>query len=369
MIHIEHLEKKYPAATPLRDVNAHIRRGDVISVIGPSGTGKSTLLRCINMLDPPTKGRIIVGGQDLTDRKTNLRKVRQKMSMVFQSFNLFHHKMVIENVMMGPVDLLGMSRQEAYDQGVEYLKLVGLGEKLYAYPDELSGGQKQRVAIARCLAMKPEILLLDEPTSALDPHMVGEVQGVIRELARQGMTMMVVTHDMKFSREIANRVFYMDQGEIYEDGTPEEIFDHPKRERTRAFVKRLKTLEWNIESRDFDLYALNGAIAEFGRDHFMAQQWISAVQLVLEELIVQNLIRHTQKIRVNIGYYEVEDCVELSLQYGGGPFDPFDTEREDALSMLVVRQMTQEHRHQAQGEDNSLTLHLKSPIKHREQNP
>jgi polar amino acid transport system ATP-binding protein len=290
MIELQHLEKAYENVTPLQDVNAEIRKGDVISVIGPSGTGKSTLLRCINMLDPPTKGKVLVDGVDLTDPRTDLRQMRKKMGMVFQSFNLFSHKMVIENVMMAPVDLLGVSRQEAFDEGVRYLKMVGLGEKLYAYPDELSGGQKQRVAIARCLAMKPEIILFDEPTSALDPTMVGEVQGVIRKLADEGLTMMVVTHDMKFSREIANRVFYMDQGVIYEDGTPEQVFENPRRERTRAFVKRLRTLEYQIQSADFDIYELNAQISAFGRDHFLTGRQVNSTQLMVEELVLNSLI-------------------------------------------------------------------------------
>lgn len=340
MISIRNLEKKYSEATPLKNVNAEIHKGDVISIIGPSGTGKSTLLRCINMLDPPTKGQIFVDGTDVTDRKTDLKKVRRKLGMVFQSFNLFAHKMVIENVMMAPMDLLGVSKQDAFDEGVKYLKMVGLGEKLYAYPDELSGGQKQRVAIARCLAMKPEIILFDEPTSALDPTMVGEVQAVIRKLAEEGLTMMVVTHDMKFSKEIANRVFYMDEGIVYEEGTPEEIFDFPKKERTRAFVKRLKTFEYHIRSKDFDLYELNAGIAEFAKNNFMQQRQLNNIQLVLEELILNNLLGHTDKISVGLRYYEVDRTAELDIGYGGGQYNPFENEDEDILSMLIVRQMT-----------------------------
>lgn len=340
MISIRHLEKQYAEVTPLKDVNAEIHKGDVISIIGPSGTGKSTLLRCINMLDKPTGGQIFVNGVEVTDKKTDLRKVRQKLGMVFQSFNLFSHKMVIENVMMPQMDLFGASKQDAFDAGVKYLKMVGLGEKLYAYPDELSGGQKQRVAIARCLALKPEIILFDEPTSALDPTMVGEVQAVIRRLAEDGLTMMVVTHDMKFSREIANRVFYMDQGVIYEEGTPEQIFDDPQKERTRAFVKRLKTMEYTIRSKDFDLYALNAGVAEFAKNNFMEQRLLANIQLVLEELLVNNLIEHTGSIQLGLRYYEVDRAAELDISYGGAPYNPYENEEEDVLSMLLVRQLT-----------------------------
>lgn len=362
MISIHHVEKKYPDGTPLKDINAEINKGDVISLIGPSGTGKSTLLRCINMLDPPTKGQIFVDGVDVTDKKTDLRKIRHKLGMVFQSYNLYSHKTVIENLMMGPVDLLGLSKQEAFDRGVGHLKSVGLGEKLYAYPDELSGGQKQRVAIARCLAMKPEIILFDEPTSALDPTMVGEVQAVIRKLAAEGHTMVIVSHDMKFSREIANRVFYMDQGVIYEEGTPEQIFEHSQRERTRAFVKRLKTLEYKITSRDFDLYEMNGKIEEFAKVNYMSQRQLNNIQLVLEELIVNNLIAHTEDISVGLRFYEVDGVAELDLFYGGGRHNPLDKD-EDSLSMLLVRRLTSDCSYSFEG-TNSLTLRIKSdPVK------
>ena len=202
MIQIEHLKKEYPNATPLKDVNVEIHDGDVISVIGPSGTGKSTLLRCINRLETPTDGHIWLDDVEITDPKCDLCKVRMRMGMVFQSFNLFGHLTVIENIMLSPMDLLGKSRQEAYDEGMRLLRTVGLAEKALNYPDELSGGQKQRIAIARTLAMDPEIILLDEPTSALDPTMVGEVQAVIRELAKTGKTLMIVTHEMNFARAI-----------------------------------------------------------------------------------------------------------------------------------------------------------------------
>lgn len=359
MITIKHLKKSYDSVTPLKDVNAEIHKGDVISVIGPSGTGKSTLLRCINMLETPTAGQIIIDGADMTDRHTDILKVRRKVGMVFQSFNLFAHKMIIENVMMAPMDLLGVSKQEAFDEGVRYLKMVGLGEKLYSYPDELSGGQKQRVAIARCLAMKPDIILFDEPTSALDPTMVGEVQAVIQELANQGLTMMVVTHDMAFSRDIANRIFYMDEGVVYEDGTPDQIFNHPQREKTRAFVKRLRAIEYKINSADFDLYNLNAKIDEFGRKHYLQPKKIKNIELVIEELIVNNIIHHTTEILVQVGYYEVDNTIEISLSYGGDSYNPFDSEDEDALSMLLVRQMTGDVQHKYD-EKNLLVIEIKN---------
>jgi polar amino acid transport system ATP-binding protein len=357
MISIRHLEKSFEGVTPLKDVNAEINKGDVISVIGPSGTGKSTLLRCINLLETPTKGQVIVDGVDLTDKKTDLRKMRRKIGMVFQSFNLFSHKMVIENVMMAPMDLLGVSRKQAFDDGVKYLKAVGLGERIYAYPDELSGGQKQRVAIARCLAMKPEIILFDEPTSALDPTMTGEVQAVIRKLAEDGLTMMVVTHDMKFSKEIANRIFYMDEGCLYEEGTPEEIFDNPKREKTRAFVKRLHTMEFQIHSEDFDIYALNGKIEEFGRNQFLTAKQINRLQLIIEEVVINSILKKTNDIEIQISYFEVDNKLAIRFIYGGDSFNPFKTDDEDVLSMLVVKQLTSGARHEFK-EKNILDIDL-----------
>lgn len=359
MISIRHLQKRFGDAMPLKDVNAEIHKGDVISVIGPSGTGKSTFLRCINMLETPSNGQILVSGVDVTDKKTDLKKVRHKLGMVFQSFNLFAHKMIVENVMMAQIDLFGVPKQQAFDEAVKYLKMVGLGERLYAYPDELSGGQKQRVAIARCLAMKPEIILFDEPTSALDPTMVGEVQAVIRKLAEEGLTMMVVTHDMKFSREIANRVFYMDQGVVYEEGSPEEIFDNPKRDLTRAFVKRLKAMEYAITSKDFDLYELNARVQEFAKSHFMGQRQLSAILLVLEELILNNIIKHTENIDIGLRFFEVDAVAELNFSYGGDKYNPFDSDDEDILSMLLVRQIAKDVVYSFDG-GNSLTFKIEN---------
>ena len=291
MIRLEHIRKEYPGVVPLADVSAEIRDGDVISVIGPSGTGKSTLLRCINMLETPTSGSIWLDDTEITAPGCDLSKVRQKMGMVFQSFHLFSHLSVIENLMLAPIDLLGQSRQEAYDKGLELLKTVGLVDKAKSYPDQLSGGQKQRVAIARTLAMGPEIILFDEPTSALDPAMVGEVQAVIRELSRSGKTMMIVTHEMEFARSICNRVFYMDEGGIYEEGPPEQVFQNPVRERTRRFIRRLQILELVVDSRNYDFAAVESRIREHCSKQHLSPSLQNRLQLVFEELVHQQLVR------------------------------------------------------------------------------
>lgn len=336
MISLRHVCKEYPNVVPLQDISVEIRKGEVISVIGPSGTGKSTLLRCINLLEMPTAGEIVVGGEVITNKKCRINLVRQKMGMVFQSFNLFAHKTIIENIMMGQTDLLGRSRQEAYEKGMELLRTVGLSDKALSYPDELSGGQKQRAAIARTLAMEPEIILFDEPTSALDPTMVGEVLSVIRRLAGQGMTMMIVTHEMKFARDVSTRIFYMDQGELYEDGTPEQIFEHPKRERTRVFVRQLKVLHEENLLRNFDFPAFMTQLEEFGRKQQLSQKQIYAMQLVTEEALLQKLLPAApdMKIMVDVEYGEKENLTEMRFSYEGVPFHPFRDENDLSVRML-----------------------------------
>ncbi len=336
MIKISHLKKVYPNITPLKDVNVEIHKGDVISVIGPSGTGKSTLIRCINMLETPTAGEIWVDGECITDKKCNINKIRQKMGMVFQSFNLFNHMNIIENIMAAPMDLLKKSKQEAYDRGMELLRTVGLADKAFNYPDQLSGGQKQRVAIARALAMEPEIILLDEPTSALDPTMVGEVQAVIKELAKKGLTLMIVTHEMRFAREIANRVFYMDEGGVYEDGTPEEIFDNPKREKTIRFIKHLKVFETLIASKDFDFIGFNTSLEEFGRKNQVAQRAIMRAQAVFEELGVQCLLPKLEnefRLCVAFEYSAEEETLSMTMKYDGAHFDIRNTPNVISLAI------------------------------------
>ena len=343
MIRIEHLRKEYPTAVPLKDVNVEIHKGDVISVIGPSGTGKSTLIRCINLLDKPTSGKIFIDGEEITAKGRDVARIRRKMGMVFQHFNLFPHMTVIENIMAAPMDLLGKSKQEVYDKGMELLRKVGLADKALNYPDVMSGGQKQRVAIARTLAMEPEVILFDEPTSALDPTMIGEVQAVIRDLAKQGTTMIIVTHEMKFAREICNRVFYMDQGGIYEDGTPEQIFDHPQKERTRQFIRHLKVLEYPISSKDFDFIGMNTQIEEFGRKHRISQRTIYRMQAYVEEMCAQILLPQMKDLfdmLVTIEYSEEKDEADVVIRYGGEALDPMQTDNE--LSLLLAKKATAE---------------------------
>ena len=362
MIRIEHLKKEYPNVTPLKDVNVEINDGDVISVIGPSGTGKSTLLRCINQLEKPTSGKIWVDGEEITDPKCDINKVRQKMGMVFQSFNLFGHRTVIENIMMAPMDLLGRSKQEAYDAGMRLLRAVGLAEKALNYPDELSGGQKQRIAIARTLAMDPDVILLDEPTSALDPTMVGEVQAVIRELAKTGKTMMIVTHEMNFARAISNRVFYMDEGGVYEDGTPEQIFDHPQRENTRRFVYRLKVVELNIESRDYDFLGMAGEIAAWCNRNQIEPKLENRIQLVFEETLEQLLpMLEAPRVQAVCEYSEQNESAEWTFRFAGPRLDI--TRADDDISVSLLTGMT-ERMEYAWDEGEALQNRLTLTVRH-----
>ena len=239
MISVKNLCKSFGDHQVLKDINEHIAPGEKIVIIGPSGSGKSTFLRCMNLLERPTSGQIIFDGIDITDPKTDINKVRQHMGMVFQHFNLFPHKTIMENITLAPVRLKLMKSEEAKEEALRLLKLVNLEEKADAYPGQLSGGQKQRIAIVRSLAMKPKMMLFDEPTSALDPEMVGEVLEVMKNLADQGMTMAVVTHEMGFAKEVGTRVKFMDEGRILEQGTPEDIFDHPKEARTQEFLSKV----------------------------------------------------------------------------------------------------------------------------------
>ncbi|SFS33462.1 amino acid ABC transporter ATP-binding protein [Marininema halotolerans] len=239
MIQIEGLHKRFGKLEVLKGIDLQIRKKEVVSIIGPSGSGKSTLLRCMNLLEEVSAGKVMVDGQDLTSTHTDMNKVRTEMGMVFQQFNLFPHKRVIDNIALAPMEVRKWKRDKAEEKAYALLEKVGLREKANSWPSQLSGGQMQRVAIARALAMDPKVMLFDEPTSALDPEMIGEVLAVMKALAKEGMTMVVVTHEMGFAREVCDRVLFMDEGIIEEEGSPEQLFSHPKKERTRSFLGKV----------------------------------------------------------------------------------------------------------------------------------
>lgn len=239
IIKVEHLSKKFGDNEVLKDINYEIKQGEVVVIIGPSGSGKSTFLRCMNLLETPTSGQILFEGQDITDSKNDIFKMREKMGMVFQNFNLFPNMSVLDNITLSPVKVKKENKQAAETYAKELLQTVGLPDKANAYPQSLSGGQQQRIAIARALAMKPDVMLFDEPTSALDPEMVGEVLGVMQRLAKEGMTMVIVTHEMGFAKEVGDKIVFMDGGYIVEEGTPEEVFGNPQHNRTKDFLSKV----------------------------------------------------------------------------------------------------------------------------------
>lgn len=350
LLKIEHLRKTFGDVTPIEDLSLDVEDGEVISIIGPSGTGKSTLLRCINQLEEPTSGTVIFDGETITDPDCDIARVRRKMGMVFQQFNLFANCNIIENVISAPIKLLKIPRAEALVSGMELLTRFGLADKANHYPDELSGGQQQRAAIARAVAMNPRILLFDEPTSALDPTMIAEVLAMIRMLAKTGMTMLIVTHEMQFARDVSTRILYIDEGGIYEDGTPDQIFDHPVREKTRRFVRRLKTLSFTIPSSGmFDFLGSLSEIDRFGQDNLLPPVTIRNLQLFFEEMIMQNIVPHLDSlgegwpIRSVFEYSKAEGKIVLSIYYGGGCFNPLRD--GDALSARLVRGIASLEKH------------------------
>lgn len=332
MINIEHLKKEYDGVTPLKDINVTINKGDVVSIIGPSGTGKSTLLRCINLLETPTSGNIIIDGDSITDKDADVFKIRQKLGMVFQTFNLFNNLTVLDNVTVAPISVLKKNKDEAESEAMEYLKLVGLAEKANAYPKELSGGQKQRVAIARSIAMNPKVMLFDEPTSALDPTMVGEVELVIKKLAKENMTMMIVTHELDFAKEVSNRILYLDEGIVYEDGPPEQIFDNPKHDKTRIFINNIKAVSKTLTSKDFDNIEMQNNIRNFCNHYFINKSVCNICQVIFEsanELLFED-VNYDGELNVQFEYSDKEKSIYIKFDFLYEEVTPDDVD-------LVVR--------------------------------
>lgn len=343
MITIKNLSKKFnmPDGTHLqvlKDVSCHISKGEVISIIGPSGTGKSTFLRCLNAIDPATSGEIIFNGENIMDGSTKLSNVRKKMGMVFQSFNLFEHMTVLENLTNGPVRLLGMSKEEAKEQGMELLRMVGLEDKADVMPRNLSGGQKQRVAIARCLSMKPDCILFDEPTSALDPTMVSEVLSVIRQLAKQGMTMLIVTHEMKFAMDVSTRVFFMLNKGIHTDCAPDEIFANPEYKEAQNFIGRLRIFEFTLTSKEDKNYDDNSKkMNEFCQKYAVGDKFFK-LQLLMDEFNNQ-ILPWNDKVDVTVKYSEMDYSLSLQLVVHNQHetlFKEDEKENDNMISMSII---------------------------------
>ena len=344
MITISHLNKTFhnpdgSSLQVLKDVNCVINPGEVISIIGPSGTGKSTLLRALNLLDPPTGGTILLDGENILAKGYPVHKMRQKVGMVFQSFNLFDHMTVLENVMYAPCKIKKVPLETAREEGLALLRKVGMAEKADAYPESLSGGQKQRVAIARCLAMKPEVILFDEPTSALDPTMVGEVLSVIRQLAKEGMTMLIVTHEMKFARDVSTRIFFMNEGIIYEDGPAQQIFEKPRRSATKAFVQRIRKEVFEIDSADYDFPGMETRIRQFCIKYNIANKMDAILAACWE---VGDVMARYLPLTARITHSDLSDETNLDFMVEGLETSPLQGPDVDPALMGKLRSLCSE---------------------------
>ena len=355
LIEVKGLQKSFGSLGVLKGIDLTVEQGERIAIIGGSGCGKSVFLRSLCLLEKPDAGQILIDGQEITAKGANVDQIRRSMGMVFQKFHLFSEMDVMDN-------LKGMSREEAEKKAMELLGTVGLSSRAHSWPTVLSGGQQQRIAICRCLMMEPKVLLFDEPTSALDPTMVGEVLAVIRMLAKRDMSMLIVTHEMNFAREVANRVLFFADGGIYEQGTPEEIFDHPKREKTISFINKIKYFSFDIRTRDFDLMQLQGGIQTFGEKYGLALKKINRLQICCEELVYE-MLSHCYgedkpvDVQLEVSYAETDQTTKIDLSCGGTEYDPFRQE-EDALSMTILKNMAKQIDYTRENGKNRIAISL-----------
>ena len=364
VIEIRGLSKKFGDLSVLRGVNFSVEEGERIVIIGGSGCGKSDFLRCIELLETPDAGNIFIDGQEITAPDCDIDKIRQSMGMVYQRFNLFAHLNVMDNLCLAPVTLLKMPRADAEKKAMELLVQVGLVAKADAYPQVLSGGQQQRIAICRTLMMNPKVILFDEPTSALDPTMVGEVLAVIRMLAKKNLTMIIVTHEMNFAREVATKILFFADGGIYEQGTPAEIFDNPKREKTVAFIQREKYFHYEITERHFDLMEMQNKIALFAEKYGLSNKYTYRVQLCCEEIIYEMLDNACAgdeiSMVIDITYAEAVKQTEFKVLCGGKNYNPLANEKfdEEDLGAVILRNVTKDFSHSYEGGVNKISFKL-----------
>ncbi|MBQ3145139.1 MAG: amino acid ABC transporter ATP-binding protein [Clostridia bacterium] len=338
MIKIDNLCKTYNGITVLENINLHVAKGEIISIIGASGAGKSTLIRCINLLEKPEQGEIYINNTAILDSKVSVSDIRKKIGMVFQKFNLFEHLCVIDNLTIAPIKLLKQNKKEAEEKARHLLKQVGLLNKENCFPRQLSGGQKQRVAIARCLAMNPEIILFDEPTSALDPIKAYEVLAVIRKLAKSGITMVVVTHEMNFAKEISDRIVYMHNGRICEIGSPEQIFNNPIKRETREFIYKECNFNYQINGSDFDVYSLNSEILDFLERYSLPNDLMDMISGRIQYVLnLLNKLSYTMEI--TLSYFKDKRLVKLEMTSKGEKFlfqmpEDYEYKRKDNKNIL-----------------------------------
>ena len=364
LIEVKGLSKSFGNLKVLENIDFSVNKGERIAIIGGSGCGKSVFLRSIELLEHPDSGQIFIDGDEITAKGANVPEIRKKIGMVYQNFNLFSHMNVMDNLCLAPVKLKKMTRSEAEEQAYYWLSQIGLTSKADSMTTSLSGGQKQRITICRALMMDPKVILFDEPTSALDPTMVGEVLAMIRMLGKRNLTMIIVTHEMEFAKNVASRVcFFADKG-IYEEGTPEEIFNHPKKDKTIAFIHKMKFFHYDIESKDYDLMEFHGGISLFGEKYNIKSTLIWRLQLCAEELVNAFLEKSFSKIEkadisVDISYSD-DGTTSLFLKCGGVAYNPFeenaDSPFDDKLGILIVKKIAKKFSYSFEQSINTVSI-------------
>ncbi len=353
MIEIINLTKTYGDFVVFNNLNLKINKGECVAIIGPSGVGKSSMLRLMALLERPNQGNIFINGIDITQKKIDINKIREKMGMVYQEFHLFSHLSVIDNITLALIKVKKLKKDIAIAKAMKMLELVSLVNKAESFPDQLSGGQKQRVAIARSLVMEPDILFFDEPTSALDPKMTAEVLSIVKKLLNKGITILISTHEMNFAGEVADRILYIDEAGIYEEGTPAEIFEHPKREKTKNFIRNLSIFNYKIDSKYFDFVAMMAEIQEYSRSHNFSKTESYHVQIVIEELTMEILkschIESSPLIEFSIDHNPNSGEIMINFGYYGIFYNPFnpDPESEQNIGILLLTKIAKsiEHKH------------------------
>lgn len=367
IIEIKGLHKTFGDLKVFDNLNMSINKGEVVSIIGASGCGKSVLLRSIEMLEKPDAGQIFINDQEITAKGADIAKIRRSLGMVYQDFGLFSNMNVMDNLCIAPTKLLGMSRKDAETKALKLLETVGLADRGDASVTMLSGGQKQRVAICRCMMMDPEIILFDEPTSALDPTMVGEVLATIRMLAKRGLTMIIVTHEMSFAERISDRVIFLAEGGIYEDGTPQQIFENPQREKTIDFVRKLKHLDYHVGSKKFDLMELKGKIQDFAVKYGLSNNERYRLEMCSEEMIyelIDDLGNEPVDIDINVSFSEKDRACEMKFLCKGSDVNPFRPVREgkkdllDHLGLVIIDKKAQSYNHEYHDGINQIDIKL-----------
>ena len=362
LIEVKGLKKSFGSLDVLKGIDLTVNQGERIAIIGGSGCGKSVFLRSLCLLEKPDAGQVFIDGKEITAKGADVDLIRRSMGMVFQKFHLFSEMDVMDNLCLAPVRLLKMKRADAEEKAMELLSQVGLASRAHAWPTVLSGGQQQRIAICRCLMMEPKVLLFDEPTSALDPTMVGEVLAVIRMLAKRDMSMLIVTHEMNFAREVASRVLFFADGGIYEQGTPAEIFDSPQREKTVAFIHKIKYFSFDITDKQFDLMALLGGIQNFGEKYGLDSRRTYRLQICCEELVYE-LLNHCfsgngpVNMSLNVAYAESDRTVQIELTCGGEAYNPFEQE-EDGLGVTILKRMARQLDYRYTDNRNQISITL-----------